>query len=117
MTDDNEIKYIFNSKKQTKFIYCLIFLLSVLYCWGLIFVFSTAYVWEIFSDKIFLTFSVLFLLFEIIFFTLNYLFLNKYLYPKNKSKCIFVSITATFLNVILSFVFLLIELAILFSYF
>ncbi len=108
MSENEENKYIFNSKRWTKVIYVLMFILTF-FCSALnVFIFLG--LWSImWLNRIFLIilFCIMFC-YEILIWGSNYLFLDKYFYNNNKIKCTLIASIATFLPVVIALLLIIV---------
>ncbi len=108
MSENEENKYIFNSKKWTKVIYVLMFILSFL-CSALnVILFLGFWSTEQFYNVLLIILFFIMLCYEILIFSSNYLFLDKYFYNNNKIKCTLIASMATFFPVVLALLLIIV---------
>ncbi len=108
MLENEENKYIFNSKRWTKVIYVLMFILSFL-CSALnVILFLGFWSIEQFCNVFLIILFFIMLCYEILIFSSNYLFLDKYFYNNNKNKCTLIASIATFLPVVIALLLIIV---------
>ena len=108
MSENEENKYIFNSKRWTKVIHVLMFILSFL-CSALnVILFLGFWSIEQFCNVFLIILFFIMLCYEILIFSSNYLFLDKYFYNNNKNKCTLIASIATFFPVVLALLLILV---------
>lgn len=108
MSKNEENKYIFNSKKWTKVIYVLMFILTF-FCSALnVILFLGFWSTEQFYNVFLIILFFIMLCYEILIFSSNYLFLDKYFYNNNKNKCTLIASIATFLPVVIALLLIIV---------
>lgn len=108
MSENEENKYIFNSKRWTKVIYVLMFILTF-FCSVLnVILFLGFWSTEQFYNVFLIILFFIMLCYEILIFSSNYLFLDKYFYNNNKTKCTLIASIVTFLPVVLALLLILV---------
>lgn len=108
MSENEENKYIFNSKKWTKVIYVLMFILTF-FCSALnVLLFLGFWSTEQFYNVFLIILFFIMLCYEILIFSSNYLFLDKYFYNNNKIKCTLIASMATFFPVVLALLLIIV---------
>lgn len=108
MSENEENKYIFNSKRWTKVIYVLMFILTFFFSALNVILFLGFWSSEQFYNVFLIILFFIMLCYEILIFSSNYLFLDKYFYNNNKMKSTLIASIATFLPVVLALLLIIV---------